>query len=167
MRDVDGTTGTNLSERGVVEALVIVIGDRLSKIRHEGVPGPLLATVLSPHVKGGLASRDPSEVVERRAATEDLATGVGLLDTLVVITLDNGGLVGPVMLAASKVHGIGGGHDLLELLGVGNASLDNEDADIGVLSETTGNSVTGSASTDNDEIEVVTSVDGNSDSHDE
>lgn len=165
--DVDGAAGTNLSERGVVEALVIVIGDRLSKIGNEGVPGPLLATVLSPHVKGRLASGDPSEVVERGGAAEDLATGVGLLDTLVVVTLDHGGLVGPVMLAASQVHGVGGGHDLVELLGVGNASLHNEDADIGVLSETTGNSVTGSASTDDDEVEAVTRVDGNSDRHDE
>lgn len=165
--DVDGATSANLGERGVVEALVVVVGDGLSKIGDEGIPGPFLATVFSPHVKGGLAAGNPGEVVERGATTEDLATGVGLLDTLVVVTLDHGGLVGPVVLGAAEVHGVGGRHDLVELLGVGNASLDDEDADIGVLGETAGNSVTGSASTDDNEVEVVTGVDGNSDGHDE
>lgn len=165
--DIDGTASANLGQLRVVEALVVVVGDTLAQVGDKRVPSPLLTTILSPHVKGRLASGDPSEVIKRRAATEDLATGVGLLDTLVVVTLDNGGLVGPVMLAATEVHGVGGGHDLLQLLGVGNTGLDDEDADIGVLSETTGNGVTGSAATDDDEVEAVTRVDGRSGRHDD
>jgi hypothetical protein len=71
------------------------------------------------------------------------------------------------MLTSSEVHRVTGSHDLLQLFGVGNASLDNEDADIGVFGETASNGVTSSASTDDNEVEVISRVDRNSDAHDE
>lgn len=155
MGDVDGAiTGADLREFFGVPTQVIVIGCTLTEVRHKGVPGPFLTSVFLPPVECRLAPRHPGEVVQRRATTEGLATSVGLLDPFVVVTLDHRGLVRPVVLAVSKLHGFRGRGDLLNLLGVTDTSLDDEDGHIGVFGQTTSDGVTSSTTAHNDEVVV-------------
>lgn len=152
--NVDGTTRANLRELLGVATQVIMVGCTLTEVRHKGVPGPFLASVFLPPVKCRLAARHPGEVVQRRATTKGLATSVGLLDPFVVVTLDHRGLVGPIVLAVPKLHGLRGRGDLLDLLGVTDTSLDDKDGHIGVFGQTTSDGVTSSTTTHDDEVVV-------------
>lgn len=152
--DVDGAPRTDLRELLGVQIPVVVVGCALTEVRHEGVPGPFLASVFLPPVKGRLAAGHPGEVVQRRAPTKRLTPRVGLLDAFVVVTLDQGGLVRPVVLAVPELHGFRGRGDLLVLMGVANTSLDDEDGHIGVFGQTTSDSVTSGTTAHDDEVIV-------------
>lgn len=150
--DVDGTASSDLLQIGRVELLVIVVGSALAEVVDTVIPVPLGATEFLPVVKGRLGTGNPSEVVGTGTSTKHLSTGVGLLNSLVVVALDHSRLVGPVMLATTEVEGLGRGGDLLELVRVGNTGLDDQDADLRVLSETAGNCVSSSTTAHDDEV---------------
>lgn len=153
--DVDrATTGANLGQVLWIPAQVVVVGGTLPEVRHKRIPGPFLASIFFPSVEGRLAAGHPGEVVQRRATTQSLTASVGLLDTLVVVALDHGGLVGPVVIAVPELHGYGGRGDLLNLLRVANTSLDDEHGHIGVFGQTTGDGVTSSTTAHDDEVIV-------------
>lgn len=103
-----------------------------------GVPGPLLSTKLSPVVKGSSAARDPGVVVEARAATEDLAASVGLLNARVLGAVDHASLERPVILGASKGKSSGGSGDGVDGGRVVDSGLDDEDGNIGVFGKAAG-----------------------------
>lgn len=153
--NLDGATGANLLQLGRVELLLVVIGCTLAEVIDTAVPVPLRTTKLLPVVESRLRAGNPGEVVGARRSTKSLATGVGLLNSLVVIALDHCRLVCPVMLAAAQVEGLRGSGDLGNLVGVGDTSLDDQDADVGVFGEATSNSVASGAATNDDEVVLV------------
>lgn len=133
MGDVEGTTTSNFGQIRWVQAWIIRIRDSLAEVKEQGIPGPLLAAIFVPHGKGRLAAWHPGEVVQRGTPPQGLATSVGLLDTLVVIPLDDGGLIRPVILAVAEVHGRQRRGNLRGVLGIAIAGLDHENGIIGVL----------------------------------
>src|ERR1700710_2252631 len=154
MGNGDGTISTELLEFGQIKLGVIMIRSALAEVRNERFPGPLLSTELRPPIKGGLATRNPCKVVERGAAAEGLATGVRLLNALIIVTLDQGGLVCPVILAVAEVHSHRRSGNLLNPVRVADPSLNDQDVDIQVLRKTSGDGFTRSAAANNDKVKV-------------
>lgn len=125
MGDLNGTRRANLLGVRRVQFLTIVIGGTFSKILNATVPGPFIATKISPVVKGGFGSRNPGEVAGKGAATKDFAAGILFLGSLVVVSLDHSSLISPVILAASDSEGLGWGGDVFDLVRVRRAGLDD------------------------------------------
>lgn len=125
----------------------------LVKVLLASLPSPLLTTKLSPIVKSSSRTGNPSIVVEARATTENLSSGVGLLNASVLRTIDHTSLERPVILGTSKSEGSGGSGDGVDGSGVVNTGLDNEDGDVGVLGQAAGNDAASSAT-----FEVVSVV---------
>ena len=156
VRDVDGSTRANLLQVLVIQTLVVMVGGTFAEVGHQGVPGPFLAPKFLPPVECGLAARHPGEVVQRRATTKGLATSVGLLDPFVVVPFDHRGLVRPVVLTVSQLHGLRRRGDHLDLLRVADTCLNDKYSHVGVFGQTTGDGVTGGTTANNDEVIVGT-----------
>lgn len=120
------------------------------------LPSPLLTTKLSPIIKSSSRTRDPSVVVEARAATQDLSSGVGLLHASVLGTINHASLERPVVLGTSESEGSGGSGDGINGRRVVNAGLDDEDGHVGVLGQAASNNAASSAT-----LGVVSGVCGN------
>lgn len=103
------------------------------------LPSPLITTKLSPIVKSSSGTGDPSVVVEARAATENLSSGVGLLNTSVLGTINHASLERPIILGTSESEGSGGSGDGVNGRRVVNAGLDDEDGHVGVLGQAASN----------------------------
>lgn len=159
MRNLNRSPRTNLPQLSGIKPLLIMISRTLAKILHATIPIPILPAKSLPVVKGRLGSGDPGEVVGAGRTAEDFSARVGLLDALVVVALDHGGLVGPVVLAAAEVEGLGGGGDFGDLVRVGDAGFDDEDAGVGVFGETACYSVSCSAAADDDEVVFISVCD--------
>jgi hypothetical protein len=93
-------------------------GSYLSQIIDTVIPCPLLATILFPVVKCRFAAGDPREVVGTAASSQNLTAGIGFLNALVVVTLDHGRLVRPVILTSSQVKGLCRSGNVFNLLWV-------------------------------------------------
>lgn len=105
MRDVDGTVLANVFEFLGVEFFIVVVSCGLVEIFLSVFPVPGVATKFSPVVESGLRPSDPGVVVQAATATENLASGVWLLDTGVFGTVDHGSLVAPVVGTTAKIKG--------------------------------------------------------------
>ena len=163
MSDRKWSAAPDLVELRWIELLIVVVGGTLSEVGQKRIPGPLLAAKFFPVIKGLLAARNPGEVVKGRASTKDLPSGIGLVNTLVIRTLDERGLVGPIIFAATDAHRLGRRGDFLDFGGVVDTSLDDQDTDFGIFSKAAGNSVASSATSNNDEVEVIGHCYGNRD----
>ena len=164
MGNLDGAAGTDLLQVIRVQLLFVVVRGAFAQIVNAAIPGPVRSSKLFPVIKCWLGARNPGIIVRAGAATEDLAASVGLLDTLVVVPLNHGSLVSPVMLATSEVEGVGRRENLRELVGVGGTGFDDQDVNLRVLREPAGDSITSSATTNHDEIVGVTVGDESHDS---
>ena len=111
VRDMERTINTDVAQARAIQLVVVVVGGWLIKVLSGLLPVPAGTTEFFPIVKGRGAATDPSVVVQARAAAEDLATGVGLLNTSVVWAIDHGALVRPIVLGATKLKGTGRGGD--------------------------------------------------------
>jgi hypothetical protein len=92
-----------------------------------------------------MTTTNPSVVVEARAATENFATSVWLLDSSVVGPIDERSFEAPIILTTTKLEGSGRSSDHVNLACVRWAGFDDRDGDIGIFGETSGDGVTGRA----------------------
>jgi hypothetical protein len=92
-----------------------------------------------------LTASDPSIIVQAAASTENLASGMRLLHSSIIWPIDHRGFEAPVILAVSRLESPGRGHDHVDLSRIGWPSLDDCNGDVGVLSQTASDNVTGSA----------------------
>lgn len=136
MGDVQWTVSTEMSQRRREEFLIIMVYRRLSivstlspfpakmilldliEVLLARVPVPVLSTVLLPVVDCRLAAADPGVVVCAAATAEDLTAGVGLLKASIFGAVDQGGLVGPVVLAVAQLEGAGRSADHGDVVGL-------------------------------------------------
>lgn len=152
VRDLDRTAGADLPQSGRVEVPVIVVGRTLPQIVHAVVPRPSRAAVFLPVVECRRRPGNPGKVVGAGTAAENFATGIGLLDSFIVVALDHGGLVGPVMLATAQAERLGWSRDVFELVWIPDPGFDDQDFDVWVLGEAASDSISSCASTNDDEV---------------
>lgn len=82
------------------------------------IPVPDLSTELGPIIVSSMTATYPSKVVQTAATTEEFTTGMGLLNTSILRTIDHGHLEAPVILAVAKLHGTGRGRDHVNVTSV-------------------------------------------------
>lgn len=66
------------------------------------LPCPFIATILLPRIECFPTTTNPGEVVQAATPAKHLSTGIWLSNTLVVWLVDEGRLIGPVVLAVSE-----------------------------------------------------------------
>lgn len=108
------------------------------------VPCPLLSAEFTPVVESSRTAWNPSVVVETAASSKDFAAGVGLFDSSVLGSVDHGGLVCPIMLAAPQLERTSRGGDGVNVLGISDPCFDHQDIDLWIFSQTTGHNAAGS-----------------------
>lgn len=105
----------DLGEFCGVQVVIVMVSGRLVKIVLRILPIPFFGCILGPIVDRCSTASNPGIVVLGAGSTQDLASWVGLLYPSVVRTVDHGGLVLPVPLAAAKLESTSGSVDLWNL----------------------------------------------------
>lgn len=95
---------------------ILLKNPHFSEICDAVIPRPVRATILFPVIKRCLAAGDPGKVVSTAASSQYLAAGIWFLNTFVIIAIDHGCLVRPIIFAASEIKGLCGGGNVVDLL---------------------------------------------------
>ncbi|SKS32754.1 Uncharacterised protein [Mycobacteroides abscessus subsp. abscessus] len=154
MRNGERSVNADLVQVGRERPVVVVICGALAQVGKERLPGPFLAAVLSPPIVGRLATGDPAEVVAGRAAAEGPTTSAVLVGAPPDAAVNERGAVVPVILGVADVHGQPRGADQLNIPRITDAGFDNENFDIGVFGESTGDDIASRPTANNNEVKV-------------